>query len=204
MASEQEQENNDTVVTPSPQQAVHPLHGRWTLWFDCRKKQNPAADWSANLQTLYTFGTVEEFWGLHSNIASASELASNSNYHLFREGIQPAWEDPRNAQGGKWVLTIKKNLRGDLNHWWLLVCLSLIGETLEDDICGAVVSVRNKVDRISVWTATARNSEVVGNIGQQLRTLLRASTSAASLEYQSHSDASHSNSSFQNRALHQA
>jgi len=39
--------------------------------------------------------------------AGAHELASGSNYHLFKDGVEPKWEDPQNVRGGKWLLQMK-------------------------------------------------------------------------------------------------
>jgi translation initiation factor 4E len=32
------------------------------------------------------------------------------DYHLFKEGIKPAWEDTHNARGGLWMMRLKKGL----------------------------------------------------------------------------------------------
>ena len=46
--------------------------------------------------------------------------------------------------------------------------LLLIGEAFEDhsdEVCGAVVNVRSKGDKIGVWTADAKKSESILKIG---------------------------------------
>ena len=40
-----------------------------------------------------------------NNIAKPSTLPVKSDYHLFRYGIKPEWEDPQNRGGGKSVDT---------------------------------------------------------------------------------------------------
>lgn len=32
-----------------------------------------------------------------------NDLPCHTDLHLFKEGIQPMWEDAANAKGGKWV-----------------------------------------------------------------------------------------------------
>jgi translation initiation factor 4E len=51
--------------------------------------------------------------------------------------------------------------------------MALVGEELEesDDICGAVVSLRSKVDRIQLWTRSKRRRRDNG-IGRKLVKLL--------------------------------
>ena len=50
---------------------------------------------------------VEHFWRVFNNIKPPSMLEIGTNYHFFRKGIQPLWEDPANKKGGKWVLSVK-------------------------------------------------------------------------------------------------
>lgn len=85
------------------------------------------------------------------------------------------WEDPANASGGKWVLTMKSTPQLLDRCWTWLVC-ALVGEELDDaqdtdEICGAVVSLRSKVDRIQVWTRS-KDVERVNKIGKRLIKLL--------------------------------
>lgn len=50
--------------------------------------------------------------------------------------------------------------------WPQLLCL--IGESFEEhsqDVCGAVINIRTKRDKIAVWTREAENQEGVLHIG---------------------------------------
>lgn len=78
--------------------------------------------------------------------------------------------------------------------------LSLIGETLEDDddVCGAVVSVRKAQDRIAIWSATASAEDRQRAIGRGFRSALVDFGKNEVLKFQSHADAAASGSSFQN------
>ena len=40
----------------------HPLEHRWTLWFDNPNGRVNNKTWGQTLRSVYTFGTVEEFW----------------------------------------------------------------------------------------------------------------------------------------------
>jgi hypothetical protein len=44
----------------------------------------------------------QDFWRYWNNI-ELNRLPLNSNLRLFKKGIRPTWEDPKNVQGGKWV-----------------------------------------------------------------------------------------------------
>jgi translation initiation factor 4E len=39
-----------------------------------------------------------------NNIPTVEDMSPDNDYHLFREGIKPAWEDPENARGGSFVI----------------------------------------------------------------------------------------------------
>ena len=69
----------------------------------------------------YSFSAqIENFWGTYNNIVPPSGLDKCANYHIFKEGIFPLWEDEANKQGGKWVLTIKDDPTS-LDHAWIEV-----------------------------------------------------------------------------------
>lgn len=86
-------------------------------------------NWNDLLKEVVTFDSVEEFWGVYvslqlgchnrlpfqhsltlalisaqNNITPTSELALKSDYHLFKKGIRPEWEDPQNKHGGRFSL----------------------------------------------------------------------------------------------------
>ena len=49
-----------------------------------------------------------------------SKLIHGTDFHLFKEGIEPKWEDPKCARGGKWTFTAPKTSnRGTLDTFWL-------------------------------------------------------------------------------------
>lgn len=153
----------------------HQLHRTWTMWYDTpdpTKKPDPT-NWHANIKKIICFDTVEDFWGLFNNLMTPSRLKDKSNYHFFRDGIMPAWEDPQNTKGGKWVLQLNTNA-GDkklLDEVWLFTILEFIGEGFEDsdEICGVVVSLRKSRNRIAIWTRDASNSEAMKRLGQKFK-----------------------------------
>jgi len=50
----------------------------------------------------------------------ASELRQGCDYSLFKKGIRPMWEDDANKRGGRWLINLSKNQRGnDLDKYWL-------------------------------------------------------------------------------------
>jgi Eukaryotic initiation factor 4E len=56
----------------------------------------------------------------YKHIPKVTELNVSANYHFFKEGIQPMWEDPSNAAGGKWTILLARQPQTD-NAWLLSV-----------------------------------------------------------------------------------
>lgn len=63
------------------------------------------------------------------------------------------WEDENNVKGGRWLVVVDKQKRAQLlDHYWLELLMAVIGEQFEDSgeyICGAVVNVRQKGDKVT-------------------------------------------------------
>jgi len=149
-----------------------------------------STDYEANLTVIGEFDTVESFCRYFNWLKPPSKLEKNSNYHLFKSGIKPMWEDEANANGGKWVLTMKNN-PVLLDRCWNWLAMALVGEELEDgdEICGAVVSLRSKVDRLQVWTRSKDDVERLNAIGKKLVKLLDISEADnIGLEFQYNTD----------------
>lgn len=113
---------------------------------------------------------VEEFWRLHDQILKPIRLPGNANFHLVKDEIEPKWEDPECANGGKWTVTSSRKA----DTMWLETLMALIGEQLEDteDICGVVASVRQWQDKLSLWTKTAANEGAQMGIGRKWKEII--------------------------------
>lgn len=185
-------DNSTATIPPTVSSPPHhPLHARWVIWYDNPKLAPAGSDWLENLKNCGTFDSVESFWRVFNNIKPASQLSPHSNYHLFREGIQPMWEDPSNVEGGKFVLTMpKKDSRtGRCDEWWLYTVLAVVGETMDLDgvqICGAVVSIRKSQDRIALWLKTCNDKDKCVQIGERWKKALELNKTT--LKFQAHKD----------------
>ncbi|XP_078169946.1 eukaryotic translation initiation factor 4E-1-like [Carex rostrata] len=150
---------------------LHPLEHSWTLWFDNPSTKSKNTTWGSSIRPVYTFSTVEDFWGLYNNINHPTKLAIGSDLHCFKNKIEPKWEDPICANGGKWTINCS---RGKSDTLWLYTLLAMIGEQFEygDEICGAVVSVRGKQERVAIWTKNASNEAAQISIGRQWKEIV--------------------------------
>ncbi|VDM55958.1 unnamed protein product [Angiostrongylus costaricensis] len=200
----------DSAVGPPKELLVrHPLQSRWALWY---LKADRNKEWEDCLKMVSLFDTVEDFWALYNHIQTASGLNWGSDYYLFKEacfskfnqrtcpftmlnlqGIKPMWEDDSNVKGGRWLVVVDKQRRTQLlDYYWLELLMAIVGEQFEDlgeYICGAVVNVRQKGDKVSLWTRDASRDDVNTRIGLVLKAKLDIPDSEP-LRYEVHKDSS--------------
>ena len=104
-----------TSETGVEEPELHPLQYTWTLFHDSRSTflATPSAETShaqqidsvtggtnsygAGLSVVGEFETVENFCRYFNWLKPPSQLEAGSNYHLFKSGIKPMWEDAANA-----------------------------------------------------------------------------------------------------------
>lgn len=93
-----------------------PLQCSWSFWYLIRHTRNAvqSTNYENNLHLIGTVTTAEEFWAVQGHMRRPAELPTNSDYQLFRTGVKPAWEDPANERGGKWILRLRKGIAGRL------------------------------------------------------------------------------------------
>jgi translation initiation factor 4E len=188
----------------APQTSPHqPLNAKWTLWFDNPRLAPAGSDWKENLKKAGSFDSVERFWRVFNNLKPASQLSMNSNYSVFRYGVEPSWEDPANVNGGKFVLTIPKkdSKGGKCDEWWLYTVLAVVGETMDlagDEVNGAVVSIRKNQDRIALWLKGSER-DVCVQIAERWKKALNLEKQT--VRYQTHKDAAASGRSFRNEIV---
>lgn len=198
--SEQTSANKDDpskVIWPKAGPGEHPLQYTYSLWFSRRTPGNKTSsvNYEHNIKTIGTFASVEQFWGLYTHLARPCDLTSSSDYHLFKQGIKPMWEDEANKRGGKWIVRLRKGLASRL---WENLILAMLGEQfmVGEEICGAVASIRFAEDIISIWNRTG-DQQITTRIRDTLRRVLNLPPNTI-MEYKTHTDSIKDNSSFRN------
>ncbi|KAL8998238.1 MAG: hypothetical protein Q9169_002642 [Polycauliona sp. 2 TL-2023] len=195
----------------------HPLMNEWTLWFT-KPPSGKDHNWNDLLKEVVTFDSVEEFWGIYNNITPVSELALKSDYHLFKKGVRPEWEDPQNKYGGKWAYQFKDKKAAPIDELWLHLMLGAIGETLESgeedgELMGVVVNVRKGFYRLGLWTKTVgkkltgvtgdvaggkdrseeKAKEILNNLGRKFKEVMKLAA-AEQVEFSGHTESARSGS----------
>lgn len=128
----------------------HSLKNTWIVWY--RPPTSKYSDYEKSTIALAHFSSVEAFWTVYTHLKRPSVLPSVSDYHIFKKGIRPVWEDEENKRGGKWILRLKK---GVSDRYWEDLLLAMVGDQFAEageEVCGAVLSVRTGEDVLSVWT----------------------------------------------------
>ncbi|PYH96106.1 IF4E-domain-containing protein [Aspergillus ellipticus CBS 707.79] len=128
----------------------HPLKSTWIIWY--RPPTPKYSDYEKSTIPLASISSVEGFWSIYSHLKRPSLLPTVSDYHIFKKGIRPVWEDDANKKGGKWVVRLKK---GVADRYWEDLLLAMVGDQFAeagDEVCGAVLSVRSGEDVLNVWT----------------------------------------------------
>ncbi|EKV10909.1 Translation initiation factor eIF4E3, putative [Penicillium digitatum] len=137
---------NHSIAAPGE----HPLKSTWIVWY--RPPTPKYSDYEKSTVPLASMSSVESFWAVYSHLKRPSLLPTVSDYHIFKKGIRPVWEDEANKRGGKWIVRFKK---GVSDRYWEDLLLAMVGDQFAeagDEVCGAVLSVRGGEDVLSVWT----------------------------------------------------
>ncbi|WWC63818.1 uncharacterized protein I303_106423 [Kwoniella dejecticola CBS 10117] len=197
----------ESELTNGKKKKEHPLRHAWTLFFDSKTyKPDPSilaqketgkalTEYEMTLLTVGKFDTVEGFARHLNNIRLPSLLNKNSNYHMFKNGIRPMWEDPSNANGGKWVILFR-NSSNTMDVAWANLTMALVGEMLdeEDEVCGIVASNRPKIDRIQIWTRSRDDHDKLNKLGRRVLEVMGLEgkdRECMSMEYQYNATNSH-------------
>ncbi|KAF5904499.1 calpain-10 isoform X1, partial [Clarias magur] len=171
-----------------PGAGEHPLQYNYTFWYSRRTPGRPAStqSYEQNIKQIGSFASVEQFWRFYSHMIRPGDLTGHSDFHLFKEGIKPMWEDDANKSGGKWIIRLRKGLA---SRCWENLILAMLGEQfmVGEEICGAVVSVRFQEDIISIWNKTASDQATTARIRDTLRRVLNLPPNTI-MEYKTHTD----------------
>ncbi|KAG0370550.1 translation initiation factor eIF 4e-like domain-containing protein [Gamsiella multidivaricata] len=174
----------------------HPLHFNWVFWFMHRAPGSKILNYEGAMKKIATFGSAEDFWAVYSHLKRPHELPTVSDYHLFKQGVRPVWEDETNIHGGKWIVRLKKGLA---SRYWEDLVIAVIGDQFEvgTEICGAVLSIRGSEDILSLWNQSAHEGRINLKIRDTMKRVLNLPADTI-MEYKTHNDALKDNSSFRN------
>lgn len=123
LASRKIEKQNEPVKLDDEGKVVIPpilgsnvLNSSWTIWFMNRGPGVKISNYLDATKELESFSTVEEFWQIYTHLKRVDRLPFTSEFQVFRKGVKPMWEDPVNANGGKWVIRFKRPFKTYSNN----------------------------------------------------------------------------------------
>ncbi|KAI0011083.1 translation initiation factor eIF4e [Xylariaceae sp. FL0662B] len=174
----------ETGAQQSSTPSAHALRDTWVFWYRPPiTKANGYIEYDKTLHSMMTVKTVEEFWVAYSHLKRPSTLPTVSDYHLFKKGIRPIWEDDENKHGGKWILRLKKGIADRYYEDLLMACVGDQFGDEADEVCGVVLSMRNGEDVLSIWTRST--GQKVLKIRETMRRVLCCPADTR-IEFKSH------------------
>jgi len=184
----------NTWLTPD---GKHRLSDAFNFWFFNRRAQVPAASSAAVASTaapkdqyegglfkVGPFSTVEDFWVHYSHARRPTETSQLYILHYcFRDGVEPLWEHPANARGGRWIVRLRKGTAG---RAWESALLALVGDefNLGDEVCGVVLSIKKHTDATLSFWVRATTKEAGLRVRDAIKRMLGVGSNA--LEYRMH------------------
>jgi translation initiation factor 4E len=138
------------MAPPAGAGSPWPLKYSWVIWY--RPPTSKNSDYEKSTKPMCKISTAQQFWKVYFHLRRPSALPTVSDYHFFRDGIRPVWEDEENRRGGKWIIRLK---RGVSDRYWEDLLMAMIGDQFAEaaeEVCGAVLSVRSGEDVFSIWT----------------------------------------------------
>ncbi|OII76819.1 translation initiation factor 4E [Cryptosporidium andersoni] len=186
---------SNVEISPEMMTKPLPLSHEWVVWEQLNQETRKDADYSNATKPVARFSSVQQFWWLWHHIPQPSELLKGKRMIresadgtrsvvdaviLFKDGIQPMWEDPMNANGGHmffraWQTSVNP---GELDTMWNNLVLALIGGSL---VHGSIVNGIRLVDklggtkgniRIEIWFNDFSNQSARQGLIQEVETLM--------------------------------
>ena len=176
-------ESKEVPVPSNIENMKQELMNDWTFWYYMK---NRSQSWEENQCKVKTVSYFEDML-----MERTSNLSDGSDYSLFKDGINPNWDDCRNAPGGRWIISLERRQRKDLDEYWRKIIMFLVEANIPDKeteiVNGAVVNIRKKGDRLAVWLADCRDMNIVTDIGNRIKSILGRST-VNTIQFHIHSE----------------
>jgi hypothetical protein len=148
------QHNTMTTETPC-MDTFHYLSDKWTLWAHLPHN----TDWSMQSYIpISTFKTIEETVAVTETLPAI--LVENCMLFMMREGIKPAWEDPKNRNGGCFSYKVSNK---NVYKVWKELTYVVVGGTISKQlgfvncVTGITISPKKNFCIIKVWMTDCNN-----------------------------------------------
>jgi hypothetical protein len=149
------QHNTMTTETTTSVESFHNLSDKWTLWAHLPHN----TDWSMQSYIpISTFKTVEETIAVTETLPAI--LVENCMLFMMRDGIKPAWEDPKNRNGGCFSYKVSNK---NVYKVWKDLTYVVVGGTISKQsgfvncVTGITISPKKNFCIIKIWMTDCNN-----------------------------------------------
>lgn len=149
------QHNTMTTETTTSMDAFHSLSDKWTLWAHLPHN----TDWSMQSYIpISTFKTVEDTIAVTETLPAI--LVENCMLFMMRDGIKPAWEDPKNRNGGCFSYKVSNK---NVYKVWKDLTYVVVGGTISKQsgfvncVTGITISPKKNFCIIKIWMTDCNN-----------------------------------------------
>eukprot|EP00013_Stygamoeba_regulata_P022517 CAMPEP_0177654188 /NCGR_PEP_ID=MMETSP0447-20121125/14172_1 /TAXON_ID=0 /ORGANISM="Stygamoeba regulata, Strain BSH-02190019" /LENGTH=386 /DNA_ID=CAMNT_0019157767 /DNA_START=104 /DNA_END=1264 /DNA_ORIENTATION=+ len=149
------------------------LREKWVLWVDTTVHRKVVGlsqgDYLQSLAKSRPFDSIlslAEKVGEHLQAMKEGRCGSLS---LFREGVNPTWEDAAHAEGGQFVFQ-SPSADTCVKVWTTIISLVLLGQLSSvDDVTGMTLTYKKRTGKVTLWNRNARSWTGIKAVKGQLR-----------------------------------
>jgi translation initiation factor 4E len=177
-------------------QNFHDLQNVWTFYYLVPNREGQKdKNWKDFLHKLYDFRSFEDFWAIVNTIEPASKLPKGCRYYIFKQGVQPLWEDEKNLHGSElyteYALQVQKSPLGkqksvhalkdepgniEAEKHWKDLALSVLANALTvphgSKINGVEFNCKRNSVKVGVWTGPITDEEF-RDLSQAVKAILK-------------------------------
>ncbi|KAL0249548.1 hypothetical protein GEMRC1_004778 [Eukaryota sp. GEM-RC1] len=139
------------------QQPQYPLARPWNLFFT---PANSGGGYAAEMELVVTVSDAVKFVSVLRSLPPLNNFANGSSLFFFSDDIQPAWEDERNANGGRFKYTVAPE---KLQENWENLLYLVVGQQLGDlsnIINGFAFLPKKNGTRIDIWLSDCDETHI--------------------------------------------
>lgn len=179
-------EEDDEAIIEALREPIK-LRDNWVLWEQV-VVEGKQANYGDATRTVSKFNTAQGFWGIWNGLPQPSELLESKRIMrdvpgktsvsidaimIFKDGIAPEWEDPKNASGGHFQIQMKPSVGGgQIDEYWNNVVLAMVGGCLEPSELITGIRLVDKLSgpkvanaiRIELWFTKYADSTAVNTL----------------------------------------
>ena len=120
------------------------------------------------------FDTIEDFWALFQHLRKPDSCKQGIEFQLFKNNINPIWEDENNKNGGKISIKLRKYFTTIIWEEMIFAFISnVLPKEIYDEINGIVVSSKKDYNDLQIWIKNCGDKTMNNKFQMCIRDLLQ-------------------------------